>query len=268
MQRDACLGDREQRQQTAQNTWTASIKEAGWHAEQNPVGKFSGTSEYFRTTNRFKEERFSYLRYYRSALALFATLYIAKRSLSYSLSYLIVWLGRVTYFISYHTPIFLAFALNNRSTPIERWDAFPKSIFTGPTTNVKGSPLHLCVGAIDDSAIKIRIPTGQSALRFFYRKGFYTLGVQAVCDSKYHFLYMSGVYFGEILDFTALLRSILWQKLAYRKLLLCDNRFHTRCIISTFPITPLHPVTHRVGFLQPATEHTLVAHTSHLHMDC
>jgi hypothetical protein len=63
-----------------------------------------------------------------------------------------------------------------------------------------------CVGALDGIAIKIRKPWLQydeCPMTYYNRKGFYALNVQAICDSKYRFLWMSAKARGSSHDSTA-----------------------------------------------------------------
>ena len=69
------------------------------------------------------------------------------------------------------------------------------------------SPLKGCVGAVDGVAVKIKEPSRGSVPNpsaYFNRKGFFSINVQALCDSRYRFLFFSSSCAGSTHDSTAL----------------------------------------------------------------
>lgn len=82
----------------------------------------------------------------------------------------------------------------------------------------KLSPLTGCVGALDGIAIKIKKPSCPHAAAFYCRKGFYSLPVQALVDSRYRFLDVSIRCVGSTHDQLAHAVSELGQYLANNKL--------------------------------------------------
>ena len=79
------------------------------------------------------------------------------------------------------------------------------------------NPLKRCVGALDGIAIRIAEPgrgTVPNPSTYYNRKGFFSLNVQAMCDSEYRFLYLSSVTPGSTHDSTAFSMSSLCRTLA------------------------------------------------------
>ena len=79
------------------------------------------------------------------------------------------------------------------------------------------SALYGCVGALDGLAVRIRRPTIEEAskpLDYFNRKGFFAINVQAICDSRSRFLYLSLETPGSTHDATAFAVSSFSKKWA------------------------------------------------------
>ena len=79
------------------------------------------------------------------------------------------------------------------------------SIASGFTRNGQ-SPITGCVGAVDGVAVRIKEPARNSVLNpstYFNRKGFFSINVQALCDSQYRFLFFSSSSAGSTHDSTA-----------------------------------------------------------------
>ena len=69
------------------------------------------------------------------------------------------------------------------------------------TSRQSQSPLDGCVGSLDGICIKIKKQDEESIpTSFFCRKGYYSIPVQAVCDSNYMFRYASGLCGGATHD--------------------------------------------------------------------
>lgn len=69
------------------------------------------------------------------------------------------------------------------------------------TSRTDSSLLFGCVGALDGICVKIKKPApGKLPAAFYFRKGFYGLPVQALCDSEYMFRYCSVVCTGATHD--------------------------------------------------------------------
>ena len=76
--------------------------------------------------------------------------------------------------------------------------------------------LKNCVGALDGIAVGILDPAHGAVPNpptYYNRKGFFSLNVQAMCDSEYRFLYVSSVNPGSTHDSTAFGMSSLCRML-------------------------------------------------------
>lgn len=79
------------------------------------------------------------------------------------------------------------------------------------------SPLTGCCGALDGIAIRIKEPSSRDVLNsqtYYNRKGYHALNVQAVCDSRYRFLFVSAITPGSSHGSTALKVSALGELLS------------------------------------------------------
>ena len=68
------------------------------------------------------------------------------------------------------------------------------------------SPITECVEAVDGVAVRIKEPALNNVLNpstYFNRKGFFSINVQALCDSQYRFLFLSSSSAGSTQDSTA-----------------------------------------------------------------
>jgi hypothetical protein len=78
------------------------------------------------------------------------------------------------------------------------------------------NPLAGCVGALDGIAIEIKRPSAgcKNSRSFYNRKGFFAYPLQAMCDSKYRFLFASCKCTGSTHDSVAFSVSALGQMVA------------------------------------------------------
>ena len=72
-----------------------------------------------------------------------------------------------------------------------------------------------CVGAIDGCHIRIKAPAGPASKDYFNRKLFYSIQVQAVCDSSGRFLDTFAGYPGSVHDTRILKNSPLYTDVVY-----------------------------------------------------
>lgn len=62
-------------------------------------------------------------------------------------------------------------------------------------------PLHGCVGALDGISVKIKNPSEEhEPAQYYIRKGYYSIPVQALCDSQYNFMCYSAKCVGSTHD--------------------------------------------------------------------
>jgi DDE superfamily endonuclease/Villin headpiece domain len=128
---------------------------------------------------------------------------------------LVFGVGRSTVFQVFHSTLRAINAkLQMPGVPVGNEEKMRANAEAFRTSRDPHSPLWGCIGALDGIALAIKKPHDHYFPRHFYtRKGFYAMPIQAVCDSKYKFLYMSARCVGSTHDSLAWAVSTLGRRL-------------------------------------------------------